>query len=433
VESPSGPLVGQSTGAWQGSTAKIGSFFGRFSHGFWTFFAAAFLYDFGFGLFFFLFNLYLTDLHFNERILGILAGTLTFGNVVGTIPTAILVRRYGLQKLLLVCFIAAPLICILRTLILWTPAQIGLAFLTGTAMSSWPICFSPTIAKLTNEQNRITGFSITFATGIGLGTLAGLAGGYFPDWLQKAGHAGALVGSMRTVLQFACVVALLGAWPILKLHLGAPDRTQRRHIRVFQPFLLWFLPPFVVWNIVTGSFPGFAAVYLQKHLGMALPHVGVIFSVAQLLQFTSVLLSPLLYRKWGRIAGISFAQACTGVALVCMAWTQDASFAVAYYFVYSGAQWMTGPGIYSYLMDHIPDEERSTASAIQNFSGAICQAAIAAITGACIVRFGYPSVLLGNAAAALVASVLFVLLLGLATRKSAPHTPLEAEMSQTAL
>ena len=122
-------------------------------------------------------------------------------------------------------------------------------------------------------------------------------------------------------------------------------------------------------------------------------------------------------------------------ALRSSAWpcTQYASFAVAYYFVYSGVQWMTGPGIYSYLMDHIPDEERSTASAIQNFSGAICQAAISAITGACIVRFGYPSLLLGNAAAALVASALFVLLLGFATRKSAPHAPLEAEMSQTAL
>lgn len=424
--------IDQDPDASQGPTGKIGAFLGRYSRGFWTFFAAAFLYDFGFGLFFFLFNLYLTDLHFNERILGLLGGALTLGNVAGTIPITILVRRYGLQKLLLVCFIAAPLICILRTLVLWIPAQVGLAFLTGIAMSSWPICFSPTIARLTNEGNRVTGFSITFATGIGLGTLAGLAGGYVPEWFQ-AGHAGALIGSIRTVLQLACLVAFLGTWPIFKLQLGTPDRTQRRRIRVFHPFLFWFLPPFVVWNIVTGSFPGFTAVYLQKHLGMALPHVGLVFSVAQLLQFASVLLSPLLYRKWGRIAGISVAQACTGIALICMAWTQSASFAVVYYFFYSGAQWMTGPGIYSFLMDHIPDEERSTASAIQNFSGAICQAATAAVTGACIVRLGYPSVLLGNAAAALIASLLFVVLLGYAGRKAGPRGRLEAKMSESTI
>src|SRR5579872_6741617 len=275
----------------QGLIFRLRTFQSRFSRGFWMFFAAAFFYDFGFGLFFFLFNLYLTDLHFNEKI-------------VGTIPVTILVRRFGLQRMLLLCFIAAPLICILRTFILWVPAQVGLAFLTGMAMSSWPICFSPTIAKLTNERNRVAGFSMTFATGIGLGTLAGLAGGYLPEWLRNTGHAVALVASMRTVLQLACMVALLGTWPILKLQLGTPDRTERRRIRIFHPFLLWFLPPFVVWNIVTDSFPSFAPVYLQQHLRIGLPHVGVIFSIAQLLQFAAVLLAPLLYRRWGRMVGV---------------------------------------------------------------------------------------------------------------------------------
>ncbi len=412
--------------------SKLRSFPGQFSRGFWIFFAAAFFFDFGFGLFFFLFNLYLTDLHFNERILGILTGILTLGNLVGTVPATILARRFGLQPLLLFCFVAAPLICIVRTAVLWTPAQIGLAFLTGVAMGSWPICFSPTIAKLTNERNRVTGFSITFATGIGLGTLAGLAGGYLPELLQRAGQTAALVGSMRIVLQLACVVALLGAWPILKLRLGAPDRTEHRRVRVFHPFLLWFLPPFVIWNIVTGSFPPFAAVYLQQHLGIALQHVGVIFSVSQLLQFSAVLLSPLLYRRLGRIAGIGFAQAATAAGLLFMGFTRSVPLAVTYYFAYCGMQWMTGPGIYSLLMDHIPDDERSTASAIQNMSGAICQAAIAAITGSCIVRFGYANVLFGNAAAALLASALFVVLLGYATRKSMPLASSGPQMSGSA-
>jgi MFS family permease len=416
----------------QGLWLKMRSFPGQFSRGFWIFFAAAFFFDFGFGLFFFLFNLYLTDLHFNERILGILTGTLTLGNVIGTIPITILARRFGLQKLLLFCFIAAPLICVVRTFVLWMPAQIGLAFFTGIALSSWPICFSPAIAKFTNEQNRVTGFSITFATGIGLGTLAGVAGGYLPELMHRARHPGSLVANIRIVLQLACVVALLGVWPVLKLRLGAPERTEHRRIRVFHPFLLWFLPPFVIWNIVTGSFPPFAAVYLQQHLGIGLQHVGVIFSVSQLLQFTAVLLSPLLYRKFGRIIGIGFAQAMTAAALLCMGWAHSVPLAVAYYFTYSAMQWMTGPGIYSFLMDHIPDEERSTASAIQNMSGAICQAATAAITGSCIVRFGYANLLFGNAGAALLASALFILLLGHAVRQPLPIAVRGTQMSGSA-
>jgi MFS family permease len=426
---PDLPISGQGSSRPGSAGGWIRSFSGRFSRGFWTFFLAAFFYDFGFGLFFFLFNLYLTDLHFDEKVLGILTGTLTLGNVVGTIPVTLLVRRFGLQPLLLFCFIAAPLICILRTLILFTPAQILLAFLTGIAMSSWPICFSPTVAKLTNDRNRISGFSITFATGIGLGTLAGLAGGYLPELLLHTGHSGALIGSMRIVLQLACCTALIGAWPIARLRLGAPERAATRRIRVFHPFLFWFLPPFIVWNVVTGSFPPFAAVYLQQHLGIALQHVGVIFSISQLLQFTAVLLSPLIYRQWGRVAGVALAQASTAIALVCMGASKDAPFAVAYFFAFCGMQWTTGPGIYSFLMDRIPDQERSTASAIQNLSGAICQAAAAAITGGCIVRFGYADVLYGNAGFAITAALLFIVLLGRSDKRPVSFPSPSAELS----
>ena len=113
--------------------AVVRSFALQFNPSFWKFFAAAFFFDFGFGLFFFLFNLYLTDLHFNEKSLGLITGALTLGNVAGTVPVIILVRRFGLQKLILFCFSAAPLTCVLRTFMLWPAAQIGLAFLTGVA------------------------------------------------------------------------------------------------------------------------------------------------------------------------------------------------------------------------------------------------------------------------------------------------------------
>jgi sugar phosphate permease len=90
---------------------------------------------------------------------------------------------------------------------------------------------------------------------------------------------------------------------------------------------------------------------------------------------------------------------------------------------------MTGPGIYSFLMDHIPDEERSTASAIQNMSGAICQAATAAITGSCIVRFGYANMLLGNAGFAIAASALTFLLLGHTDRRTVTAASAIASLS----
>ena len=40
--------------------------------GYWVFFMAAFFFDAGFAIYAFLFNLYLLDLHFNERAMGLI-------------------------------------------------------------------------------------------------------------------------------------------------------------------------------------------------------------------------------------------------------------------------------------------------------------------------------------------------------------------------
>jgi predicted MFS family arabinose efflux permease len=91
--------------------------------------------------------------------------------------------------------------------------------------------------------------------------------------------------------------------------------------------------------------------------------------------------------------------------------------AVVCYLGYTGAQYMSGPGFYSMLMTRLPESERSKASAIQNIVGALSQAGAAAITGSLLVRYGYPTVLSGNAVAAVVAAFLLFVLLGSTNRQ----------------
>lgn len=374
----------------------------RFSRGYWIFYISAFCMDLGFGLFFFLFNLYLTDLHFSERTIGQVIACLTLGNVAGTFPAMMLARRRGLRPLLMITFLCAPTLCALRVLILWVPAQFLLAFATGVALCGWPICFSPAIAALTNEENRSAGFSIAFATGIGLGTLAGVAGGFVPVMLHLS-----LVNGIRVVLLAACVLTLLGVLPLRSLVFPQDAQPKAKRTIRIHPFLFRFLPAFVLWNVVTGSFPVFGAVYLQKSLGMQLSSVGTVFSVSQLAQFGAVLAAPMLFKRTGISKGVAGIQIATAIFLVLIARTHSVSFAVCFYLLYFASQFMCSPGIYNLLMDSVPAEERSTASAFQNLSGALCQAGTAALTGICIVRFGYSAVLLGDAGVAILASILF--------------------------
>jgi hypothetical protein len=76
-------------------------------------------------------------------------------------------------------------------------------------------------------------------------------------------------------------------------------------------------------------------------------------------------------------------------------------------------QYMNEPGIFSLLMDQIPPSERRSASASTFFVTSTCQAIASATMGVAIVRFGYPTVLLGIAGLALAATALFGRLSGL--------------------
>ncbi len=392
----------------------------RFSRNCRAFFLAAFCMDLGFGLFVFLFNLYLTDLHFDERFIGHVLACFTFGNVAGTIPAMIAVRRYGPHPLLLFTFSVVPVFAVLRLLLLGEPAQLAFAFLTGAALCCWPICFSPALAQLTGEENRAAGFSIAFAAGIGLGALAGIAGGYLPELLHASPLHLSLAGGIRVVLLMACAIVVMGLWPLGRLSLERCASSPGVRPRIFHPYLLRFLPAFMLWNIATGSFPLFGAVYLQKALGFPLGRLGAVFGATQLMQFLAVLGAPLLFRRTGIAGGVSLAQLATAALLVSLAETRFVPAAICLYMLFFAAQYMCGPGIYQMLMEQIPEAERSSASAMQNLSGALCQAGTAAITGTCIVAYGYRTLLVANAGVAVLASLLFARL-GLDVRKTAPE------------
>jgi hypothetical protein len=87
-------------------------------------------------------------------------------------------------------------------------------------------------------------FSIVFATGIGTGTLAGLAGGSVPQMLLHSHGVYLPADGIRLVLIGASLVAFLGIWPVSRLKLALPAKAERKKGPLFHPFLLRFLPPF---------------------------------------------------------------------------------------------------------------------------------------------------------------------------------------------
>jgi len=394
----------------------------KLSASFWVFFTATFFFDAGFSVYFFLFNLYLLDFGFKERAIGLVGGALTFGSVLGTLPAGLLARKIGVQRLLVFCYVAAPLVNALRTVWMGEAVQIGFAFLAGLAMCTGGVCFLPAVARLTTEKNRTAAFSLIVSASIGTSALGGVVCGYLPKWLKMAGFAMQSAEVKRLILQASCGIALLGLIAVLRLRMPPPpaeealaeaQSSRRDWFRgwKFHPFLLRFLPLMALWSAILAAFTPFANVYLARDLHIPLTRIGLIFSSAQLVQLCLGLLTPLVFRMLGLINGIVATQIAAAVALASMAGVRDERLAVGFYLTFAAAQWMSAPGLYNLLMNETPDKERSTAAAMTLFCNALAGSAATAGAGILFARFGYPPVLLGIALLAVAVAVLFRLLI----------------------
>lgn len=387
---------------------------------------AAFFFDAGFSVYFFLFNLYLYDRGFNDRAIGWIGGAMTFGSLVGTLPASVPVRKFGLRPVLALLFIAAPLVNLARVLWIWEPAQIGLGFLAGLVMCAWGVCFLPAIARLTTEENRTTGFSLIFSASVGTSILGGIVCGYLRQWFGAAGIALQPVQVKQTILVAACVIAFVGIVPVLRLSI--PSATDdpaaipqpARGRRTLHPFLVRFLPCMALWSAVLAAFTPFANIYLTRDLHVSMTNIGLVFAAAQFLQLSMGLIAPVLFRAVGLIRGIVVTQVGAALLLGCLAGARSGKPAIVLYLTFSAVQWISSPGLYNLLMNEVPDSERSTAASMTMFANALSGSISTAAAGVLFSRFGYPAVLLGLASVALCVSMLFYFLMPSALREPVP-------------
>jgi MFS family permease len=386
------------------------------SRDFWTFFVAALFYEAGFGLYFFLFNLYLLDFHFDEKAIGLINGALSLGLLVSTLPVGLLSRKIGNQPLLLFCFIVAPLLGVLRTLWMWEPAQIGLAATAGLVMSIWTVCFLPVSASFTSESNRASAIGLIFSVGIGATALGSGASGYLSQWIGALSPGFGSADVKRIVLLTSCGIAGMGALPLLQMQKRAPTSLARpvphvSDLRLLRnSFMRRYLPCMALWTSLLAAFAPFASVYFARERHIALTHIGLIFFLSQMAQLLAGLLIPVIVRRLGMPKAILATQLGTAILLMGLVAGQHA-WCLAAFVMYSATQWMSSTAIYTHLMNVIPEADRSAASAMTMFSNSLLTACATPAAGALLVRFHYAPVLTGMAALEATLAILFWLLM----------------------
>jgi predicted MFS family arabinose efflux permease len=346
-----------------------------------------------------------------ENVVGLIASASAVGGIVGAIPAGLLAHRFGMRKALLTCLTMVPLVFALRSIVASEVMLIALAFLGGLFITIWAVCISPALAQLTNERNRPVGFSTMFSSGIALGILGGQVGGRLPGWLGTLASTTSPERTKQLALLLACAFVGVGAILVSRIKFSSAPTKERR---VYPPgrFFKRYLAAIAVWTLAGATFDPFYNVYFSQYLHMSVQQIGSIYSYAQFSQVIAIMATPLIFRKFGMVDGIAYLQIAAAITLGALAFCSRVPAASVVYVGYMALHWMVEPGILLFLMNRVPPEERTGASALSFLVINIASAVAAALAGASFTKFGYPLVLTVASIVGLGAAFFFRLMVG---------------------
>lgn len=384
---------------------------------FWLFLAAASLFNLGMFVFFVLYNLRLLELGYRENVIGWITAATTLGSIAGALPAGALIARLGVRNGLIACFASVPAVCAARSIATGVPALVAGGFAAGALLSLWAVSIPPAVSALTTDRTRPLGFSITFASGIGMGILGGLAGGNVPRLL--AGLGGARFSAKELALLAACAFMALAVVPAGRLRLGGvAARSRVQYPR--NAFLFRFLGVMALWTAATASFNPFFNAYFSTRLHATTEWIGGVFASSQFAQVVAVLLAPVALRALGSVRGIVAMQLAAAVTLGALARGPGLWGAGALYAAYMSFQYMSEPGLYALLMGNLRPEERTGGASLNSLVVFSAQAGAAFAAGAALARFGYGPVISAASAIAIASALLFGALLGRFGRRPVP-------------
>ena len=281
-----------------------------------------------------------------------------------------------------------------------------LAAFAGLAFSVWPVALAPAVAAVTTEKSRPRAFSFICSSGISIGIFGSLTAGRLPGWIARMHWAAAGISSYRMSLLAGCAIVLLSLWPLSRVNMAGAAVESNRKLHRPSPVVLRFLIAMAVWNLGTGAFNPFTSVFFAR-MHMPLEKISYVFSSGQFAQVAAILCAPFFFRKFGTARAICGMELATALGLFALSIAAGPMWGAGAYVGYMMFQYMSEPGMFTYLMDSVAPGDRNSASALNFLVMFACQAIAAGVSGAMLARYGYPPVLAAACAMCLAAALLF--------------------------
>lgn len=338
----------------------------RFSPQVWLYLASVFSFGLSQAFAALFLNFYLRGLGLGAEWQGLLNALPALTLAALSLPAVALARRISNAHTLKI----GAALSLVGTLLLASAPGPALAIVgalvqgAGAALSV--VAGSPFMANHSDEESRVTLFSVQNALMTGAGFLGNLLGGRVPEiYAALSGTEPGGLGALRAALLVASAFQLLGLLPVLRLR---PSGRTVREGRSFAVRDKRTMARLVLPNILVGLGAGatipFLNVYIEGRFHVSYASLGSLFAWTSLATAATALLQPLLVRHLGQLQAVLLVQASSLPFLALLGFAPELWMVAAALFTRGALMNAAGPVYGAYAMTVLPEEDRPMYSAV---------------------------------------------------------------------
>ncbi len=347
------------------------------------------LFSTGLAVYSVFFNVYLKKGGIGEDFIGALASVTMLTSVLVGIPAGVGASRLGLRRALILSLPLMAFASAAQSLTLHRGVLVALAVVIGGSQMLQGASFFPLLTASSDEGNRHYLFSLSWAITNLTSVVGALVGGLLPH--AVAGIFGwGEVGALRAAV---CAGAVLASTAVLPARcLGAGGVPLPRQAVGYRAALgeAW---RFAVLNLVLGLGAGFTIPFLSLYFatvfGLGPSSIGSLFAVSGALTGLAVLVTPLLVRRFGKLAAMLVTQAASIPLLLVLAHSRLVWLSVAAFWIRGALMNAATPILNQVVMEHSPEAHRPLVTNLVSLSWSVGWSLSVAVSGVVITRHGY--------------------------------------------
>ncbi len=365
-----------------------------------------------FGVWGVLLNLYLLRLGYGPDFVGLVNGAGLVTGAAACLPAAALGRRRGCRPASVAGMVLGTLAALLLPLAQWVPADLRSAWLIALyalyCLGGWGLYrvnSVPLLMQVASEEERNLAFSLMKAFISGGIFLGAIVAGFLPALLASAlGTTLAeptpfALSLLLGPLGFGVGAAMLLATERVRTPVVSAAATATAPGRWSAAGVMGAMAAVIALMYAGyGCINTFYNVYLDEALRVSTAAIGTTMAIGGLIGVPAAMAAPLALSRLGNRK--TYAGSYLGVMVCGLALGLTGNFAVAAvaYLAVRALQSLAEPGIIVLQMTVVPEDQRTTMSAVATMAEVLGTAALAFGGGQIIVGAGYRALFLTGAA-----------------------------------